>query len=334
MPAIAADAGVVIIAIMAILLVLALYFLLQALIAFFEWVGVPNWPLIGGNIMHALQSAAHWASGVAGWLWQHANPVNIVVATVHFIVDEFGQVEAWGLSVAVGALNRITTQVIPGAINYVSGIAHTLYNDSIGWINTEITAVRVVISSDIAHVEAVIASDINAARTFSVQLYGDAIAWTDHEFAIAEAAAQGLVQSLQGWVVQELGQLRTWVTGEIGTATQTLEGDINAGLHGLEQTLAPEIAAAAAVGAAAAAEFAQWRRGCGDPLCNNLLTFGNIISSLEGLLSDGVLIALVAGAVADPAGTVRVIRDDFAVPVEDAVSTVLGAVGLNLQRAA
>lgn len=334
MPAIAADAGIVAIAIVALLVVLAVYFLLQVIVGFARWIGMPNWPLIGSTMFNAISGVAQWVGGVAAWLWQHANPVTIVVASVHWLINELNTVNAWVLTNVWGALYRVVTVNIPGAFGAAVNEAHILYNDAVAFATSEVNAVRTWVTGEVLYVEAVIASDISAARALTVQLYNDAITWTDQRVAIAEAAALGLVQSLQGWVVQELGALRTWVTGEIDATAQTLEGDISTGLHDLSQVLTPEIAAAAAVGAAAAAAFETWRKGCGDPLCNNLLSFGNIISSLEGLISDGVLIALIAGAVADPAGTATVIEQDFAAPVAGAVTTVLDAVGFRMQTAA
>jgi len=333
-PAIAADAGVVMVAIIAILVVLAVYFLLQAIIAFAQWAGIPNLPLIGGSIMNALRTLAGWVSNVAAWLWQHANPVTIITASVHWLMGELNTVNAWVLQNVVGAIDRTVTQTIPSFYNASVTLAWTLYNDARAFVVSEINAVRLTIATDIATAEAIASIAVTDARLFSVQLYNDALAFTDAAVKAAEAQAVGLVQTLQGWAVAEFTQLRTWVTGEIGTAVQGVEGDIRTAVQGVENTLSPEIAAAAAAAAAAASVFAKWRADCGDPLCTNLSGFGNIISAIEGIVTDGALVALIVGAVADPAGTVNVIEQDFAAPVTAAVDTVLGAVGFSLQRAA
>lgn len=334
MPAVAADAGVIVIALMAILLVLAVYFLASALAGIARWAGVQNWPLIGGSIMNAINSLVSWAGNTAAWLWQHANPVTIVTATVHWLMSELNNVNSWFMQNVVLSIERVITQTVPNYYNLATSYAHTLYNDAVAVIGADVSALNRTIVAYYNDAIAYAGAEVAAARSFALQLYGDAVAVTDAAVAAAEARALGLVQSLQGWALQEFTAVRTWVTGEIGAAEQTLQGDIATGLHDLEQTLAPEIAAAAAVGAAAAAAFKTWETSCGDPLCTNLSGFGNIIAAIEGIITDGALVALIAGAVIDPAGTATFITDTFVQPVDDAVGVVLGAVGLQLPMAA
>src|SRR5579859_7606004 len=311
MPALALDGGVIMTAIMALLLVMAVYFLVQLLIGLGRFVGMPNWPVIGGTLFSALVNVGSFVGSVQAWLWQHANPVNIVTATVGWLLHEMNAVTVNIIDDIYGTFVRLTINTIPAARAFAVATAYNLYNDAV--------------------------AEINAARSFAVatayNLYNDAVGIIDateavigqritnvelaleglfaSELAAAAAAAAGLVQSLQGWAIQELGALRTWVTGEIATTAAGIEGDIGTAVKGVENTLAPEIAAAAAVGAAAAATFKEWETKCGDPLCNNLSGFGNAISSLLGLVSDGALVALIAEAVSNPQSVVTFIENDI-----------------------
>jgi hypothetical protein len=322
------------IAAVALLVVLCVYFGVQLLLAIARWAGVQNWPLIGGSLMNAISSVAGWVGGALSWLWSHANPINMFLATVGWLAHQLAGMTGTIVWDIYSTIHRVTTSSIPGAIAAAEALSRTLYTDATAIISADVTWLEGRIVAYYNAAVAVVNADIAAARAYSVALYDDAITFVDQRVAAAEAAAVGLVQSLQGWVVQELGALRTWATGEIAATAQTLEGDISAGLRGLEQTLTPEIAAAAAVGAAAAATFKAWEDSCGTPLCNNLLNFGSIISALENIISDGALVALIALAVSDPQGAVNIIVDDVVQPVDDAVSTVLSVVGINLQPAA
>jgi hypothetical protein len=322
------------IAAVALLVVLCVYFGVQTLLAIARWAGVQNWPLIGGSIMGAISSIAGWVGGALSWLWAHANPINMFLATVGWLAHQLAGMTGTIVWDIYSTIHRVTTSSIPGAIAAAEGLARTLYADATAIISADVTWLegRIVYYYDAAYNYA------TAVGHSLVLTIGADVAYLENliaqRVAAAEAAAVGLVQGLQGWTLQELGALRAWATGEIASTAQTLEGDISAGLRGLEQTLTPEIAAAAAVGAAAAATFKAWEQSCGTPLCNNLLNFGSIISALENIVSDGALVALIALAVSDPQGAVNIIVDDVVQPVDDAVSTVLSVVGINLQLAA
>jgi hypothetical protein len=116
--------------------------------------------------------------------------------------------------------------------------------------------------------------------------------------------------------------------------TDGVAGQISDGLNGLERTLAPEIAGAAAIGTAAASAFEAWKSQCGDGLCSNLSQFGNIISAIEGVVTDGALIALLVQCVSDPQGAQAAIVSDFEGLATDAADVVTGALNLVTGKAA
>jgi hypothetical protein len=327
MPAIAADAGVVAIAIVALIVVMAVYFLLQAIYGFFQWAGVPNIPLIGGSIMSAIAHLVGWVGGAASWLWAHANPITIVVASVHWLLDQLNTWTAAAAATIYTTLSRIVTQTIPAWYHAAIGVALAEYNAAVAYTASVATNLTNSIHGYYNLAIAQINSDIAFVEHYAVGLYQQAIGAVNTGLASAEASALGLVQTLQGWVVQELGQLRTWVTGEIAHTAAGIETDIGNAVRGVENTLAPEIAGAAAIGSLAIAEFAQWRTKCGDPLCNNLGAFGNAINAIESLLEPVALLAILAEIAHNPQGAVdevATIGHDVVIPMYDSVQGILG----------
>jgi hypothetical protein len=323
-----------IVAAVALVAILAVYFAVQALQAIAKYIGMPNWPLIGGALYGAISQVVTWVGDALGWLWQHANPINMFMATTHWLLHELNAATESVVGAVYSTIYRVATVSIPAAMAYAHTVAYGLYY----LVLTDITAAETY------------------AHTVAYGFYLDAVSWANvvgHSVAtlvvtdiaavnyridvvegMITTATLGLVQTVEGWALQELGALRTWVTGEITTAVDGVESDIGAAVHGLEQTIAPEIAGAAAVGAAAAAAFEAWKSSCGDPLCTNLNGFGNIIATIEGVITDGALIALIAGAISDPQGTVTFIDDNIVAPATSAVETVAGALGFTLPAAA
>lgn len=329
MPAVA-ELAPELIAAVALVAILAVYFLVEALQGIAKAVGMPNWPLVGGALYGAIGHIVTWVGDALGWLWQHANPINMLLASTHWILQQLSNFTGLVVVGIYEAVNRITTVAIPGAINLAEGVARTLYTDATAFATavghsvvvyaeglyhdavTTIDDAVTVIDATIAGVESRIAGAVAGAVT------------------AATAAALGLVQSLQGWVTQELGALHTTIDGEIQTVTEGIGTQIGDAIHTVEQDLAPGIAAAAAVGAAAAAAFKTWEQDCGDNLCNNLSGYANTIGAILGVISDGALIALIAGAVADPQGTADFITNDIATPAADAFETIAGMLGVKL----
>ena len=154
---------------------------------------------------------------------------------------------------------------------------------------------------------------------------------------VAIAAAD--VAGAEAWVGNELAGLRTWIDARVGQAIDYVDqrvgqaetwaaGEIGALRGYITGTLAPAIAAAAAVAATAAADLARWKKDCGDPLCNNLSTFGNEIAAIEAGLGDVAIIALLAAAVSDPQGVANEVVSLIDGPVNAVWSEVSGLLGI------
>lgn len=327
MPLVLADIAPELIAALALVAVLAVYFAVEALQGIARAIGVPNWPLVGGFLYGGISHIVTWVGNSLAWLWQHANPINMFLATTGWLMHEINGVIETVIYDAYSTFHRITTSSIPGAINAAEALSRTLYTDAVAEANAAVGALRSVVAGDYT-------AAINWANAVGHSLVGQLEAdvtflegYINTRVAAAEAAAVGLEQSLQGWALTELGQLRTFVAGELEQAIAGLRSDIGSAVNGLERTLSPEIAAAAAVGAAAAAEFARWKADCGDPLCSNLSGFGNIIGAIEGLLTDVAVVAFLAEIVADPQGavdTIEGIGNDIVQPVWTVLSDAIG----------
>jgi hypothetical protein len=328
--AIVGDLAPELVAALALVAVLAVYFMVEALEAIARAVGVPNWPIIGGALYGAIAHVATWVGDSLAWLWQHANPINLFLATTHWTIQQFSNYIGLGMQGITEAASRLATVAIPGAINTAEGLARDLYADAsaystyiAGRVNALIAGVQSQIVSTATAIEATISSDIAAVEGRISGAVSGAV-------AAATAAALGRVQSLQGWVTQELGALHTTIDGEIQAAQQGIGAQIGDAVQTVEQDLAPGIAAAAAAAAAAATAFKTWEQDCGNNLCNNLSGFANTIGAILGIVSDGALVALVAEAVTNPEGLAEFIVNDIAEPATDAAETVASLLGVKL----
>ena len=333
MPLVIGDAGALAGALVAIMIVLAVAVVVAIMVEIAAWIGMPNWPLIGKTLYNGLVSIQNWVNHAEAWLWQHANPINIFLATTGWLANELSSLTGTVVYDIYSFAHRVITVSIPGVVNQAYGwyndalryasaeasaAAHVVYLQAYAWYNAGLSytegAVK-TIDADIAAVDARVSGAVTGA------------------VAAATAAAEGLVQSTEGWVLTQLDELGTTVIGEIETAVEGVQTDIGNAVRGVEQTLSPAITGAAAIGAAAAAAFETWRSECGDGLCSNLSQFGNIISTIEGLITDGALIALVIEAAVNPQGCVDTINEFAVQPAEQAISDVLGAVNFVLKAA-
>jgi hypothetical protein len=319
-----ADIAPELIAAVALVAVLAVYFMVEALEAIARAVGMPNWPLIGGALYGAIAHVATWVGESLAWLWQNANPINMFLATTHWISQQLSNWTNAAITGVVGAAERLATVTIPAMGSFAVQTAYNLYADAKALITTAeqfavLTAYNLYADAKLLVNDAVTAIDVTIA---GVEAKVAALGGT---FAAAIAAASlGLVQSLQGWVAQELGTLHTTIDGEIQAATEGISTQIGDVVQTVEGDLAPAIAAAAAVGAAAATAFKTWEQDCGDNLCNNLSGYANTIGAILGVITDGALIALLVEAVTNPQGVVDFVVSDIVDPVDQAIDTVEG----------
>jgi hypothetical protein len=315
---------------LALCLVMAAAFVLTLLISVANYLHIGAIPFVGGAIMAALRFVGAALDNLAGWLWQHANPVNLAVATFGYL----GNSLSLGMTSVIGAQYSATSRVvntsIPNAINTAIARATALYYAGVAW--TDARYASAVLLADTLYNDALHAIGLaqSAAMSYADGRYSAALTEINAAKAAVTAGTLGLVQSLQGWVVQQLDQLRGDVQSTDAARGETTQGQIGDAVRGVEGDIAKAGAAAVAVGAAAAAAFNAWRQQCGDPLCNNLNGFGNEIASILGLISDGALVALIAEAATHPQAAADFVKNDIAGPAGDALNTVAGLVGVKL----
>lgn len=278
-------------------------------------------PLVGGALMDLIRGVVHALTWLKDWLWAHCNPVTLGIAIGGQTLNAVSG-NTWNLMWSMfHAVQRITTVTVPAARAAAQATAYNLYASAVA-----ISATRLVAAELYAY-KLYMASitAINAARSV-------AMGYTDSKFntAMSElqqlklaigAQAAGLVQTLQGWALIQLQQLRQYVNSTDAARGTTTQGQIGDAVKGIEGDITKAFGMAIAAAGAAAAAFEAWKAKCGDPLCTNLSGFGNTIAGLLGLVSDGALIALVVEAVANPQGVVDFIHSDIVGPVDDAVST-------------
>jgi hypothetical protein len=169
---------------------------------------------------------------------------------------------------------------------------------------------------------------VAAVESYAAGLFNRAVAIAAADVAGAEAWVGNELAGLRTWIDARVGQAIDYVDQRVGQAETWAAGEIGALRGYITGTLAPAIAAAAAVAATAAADLARWKKDCGDPLCNNLSTFGNEIAAIEAGLGDVAIIALLAAAVSDPQGVANEVVSLIDGPVNAVWSEVSGLLGI------
>lgn len=170
-----------------------------------------------------------------------------------------------------------------------------------------------LISSLDNSLRALIADGIREAETTAQTLIGAAITDIDHDAAAAVEAVWPDVKAGVDGVIDV-------AAGGFTDATDLLKGlDLSkaAGLVGA--------GAAALVGVSALLHLAE---DCTIPNCKNLSGFGRDLQALLGLVSDGALIAFLADAASNPAGTAEAISSTIGGAYSDVARGLESLIGI------
>jgi hypothetical protein len=326
-PAIAAG-GAVFIAVMAILFIMAVLVIINIIQAMLRNAHVDVIPVIGGAIINAV----NWLDSVVqswnDWLWVHANPLNIVIAAVHWIGSFFvNQVASLAWDTAM-TFERVIFVTIPRATATVAswafGWSTLAWNHATALFNTaEADILRAVAGAEsLAYAWSTFAwnhaTDLfnTAERAMAVAVAGalaEAYAWSTYAWNHADQ----LYGQAQDLINYRVGELQRWAAQELNGLRSIINSDV-----------LPKIAIVAGIATAVAVDFAKWRKDCGDPLCNNLGNFGNEIAALEGLFTDVAIFAMLAEAVHNPQGFANTVEEVFAEPLGEAFAMLTGATGV------
>lgn len=305
-------------------------------------------PLIGGAIGGGLEAGVAYAVHLSqGWLdWALTPLIAVTLWVSHNLGPVLGQIgqtfqstanEIWHLRYNVIGAVRADYQLVIGVV------AYNLQSN----INAVDNAGQALTHSLFATAEADITSGVASAVKYAEQVAGSALATAEAGIATAEALAAADVSQLAAVVAQDeqalqallsgglagaeaniaqaLAQAQAFATQEVTSVRDWAQQQEGALSQALTSTLTMGIAGVAAEVATVAEELTQFRQNCGDPICNNLGSFGQDIAALSGLMGEGLLFALVAAAVADPHG-VAVAVDDVFSPVATALKDGLQAV--------
>jgi len=327
---IAAAPEVVIIALAAAIIAWALVQLLQStltgLAAYIPLVGrdVSTW--VAGVISRA-QSAAN------AWVQSSVAPLaNAIAAPFQHLDTYFGGLETTFLTVAAvigtlsGRIAQSSPDVMDSKISTAVDQAEDKEDQKISSLQTalgqEKTAATAYTDQQAAAVRNEATAQLDQAGT-NLRAYTDqkvaTVAATAAAAAAAADAAKGDAERAQTQVAslqQQVGALNpSTVAQQIASAVAVAEQA--ATTQGAR--LADEIASAAAVATAAGASAAavdtalqQLVSDCAEPMCSAFGGEMQLTNSLNGLLTDGVIAALLAAILADQQGAAQVIASAVA----------------------
>src|ERR1700733_1902147 len=138
MPLVIADIAPELVAALALVAVLCVYFMVESLQGIARFIGMPNWPLIGKGLYNGISAAVTWVGQQLNWLWQHANPVSMFLATTGWLLNEMTSLQGTVFADIYSAFERVTGSAIPGAITSAENLARTLYGDAVAFTTTEV----------------------------------------------------------------------------------------------------------------------------------------------------------------------------------------------------
>lgn len=328
MPAALAGLAPEVIAMLALLAVLAAYFLSVAIVNILKALHIDALPLVGGAIVGAFEHLADAIAGAATWLWQHVNPINWLIAAVHWLFSNWASAIAHITSDIYNAIMHVVVDVVPrwisqavntsiGLFNEAEAYAASLYNAAVA-VATNLVAIAIQRAADLFNsavaftwsVFATVENDIRAA-------VGAATAWASAAIAAAYAGAIAAVSGAIGYAEHLFSTAITYVDARVGDVTKWID-----------TVIVPALAALGVSVAALETDWANWRTKCGDPLCNNLSGFGNVINALEQLGIDALVVALIAECVANPQGVADDVVSIVRAPVVDLYNVIAGQTGL------
>lgn len=340
------DIGAVAVALVALALAFSLVLLWRVLS-----LGLIHVPVFGGSIVNTV---GHWLASAEnaaqGFLSDAMTPVVDLISVIPFLLAPLFQATEDTFGAAFGAVSWIANTGIPevargaSAALAMAGVQFThLVNSTVAAVRTEYTSLFAQNQTQIAHTAtyaqaytdrqtalamataeeyAAKAAGANAAR---IAQLSDVVAQDQHQLealitgglSTAAADLQQAVAGVEAGAARDLAGLQDWVKQNEKAIQTSLEGAITGGLAGVLTQVT-----------AITTEFTNWRNSCGDPLCNNLSTFGQVLAQLGQLLDAGFLVALLVGAATDPKATGAIFTDIFQPMAQAAQQGVKDLTGL------
>lgn len=306
-----------------------------------------------GHIMGAFLSRApvvgSWLAGqVEGLASQAAqsihNLVNASAAPVIALFSTPARVANSFVASAVAAARRLSDNVVWVATELMPSVGAALTSEINGtavnierWISGTVVP---PIDSVIGVVQGQVAQAYRDLSGQQSQLTGveqavgakagrDELAATDavvgrvQSQVAGQEAALASQQSQLTSIGAAVGAVPGYVDTKVGDGVRAAEGYTNGAVAGVEATLAPAIAGAAAL----ATEAATFVRDCGEPMCNWWHDNSNPLASLLAAVGLVELTVLVTEAARDPEAVGRAVAADFEV-VAGLGSAVTGLFGL------
>lgn len=278
---------------------------------------------VAGAIEHVISAIAH---GVSGWVNHSVGALaTLIWAPLNTVATLYEDLQGFAASSA-NALRRIVTVVIPGQViglqqsilvwaSIAMAHADQEVNNVIVWTQA---LVGVAISHTDALGNAIVSWTAGQLAALSITLstaVSNIVAWTQALVAGAIAHADAVGANVVAWASSQMAALAG--TFERGIASEAQRATT------AEAATAATAAAAVAV---VATDVAQWRQKCGDPLCNNLNGFGNLLKDLGPFVEGGLLLAFALACAADAPGMARLVDGAISGPVTAAVAPIRSAV--------
>jgi hypothetical protein len=344
------DIGIVVVGMLALLLVLALALVIEFLKFLFSH--APDLPIIGSGVRDALNSAADSLWGVAGWLWNHCNPVAVWNGTMNILGSLWSNVIVRFATAVYSRFTVLVQQDIPNAANWALQQADNAVNALRSAIVGMLTAVITQLWQALSAVYAYVAAQVGALEAWTFGEIQQAEAVALHDLQAADSWTAAGLNDLEGRLSQGLNDLYhditaglqaidnaeaalqaavvAWVTSEVSSIAGSLSGDLNALRNWITSALVPSIAAAAALAAATAAKLAKLEEDCTTPMCNGFGQLLQDVTGLQSLMGDVAIAALLAELISDPAGFAAELNDLVIAPVRDIVTAATSAAGVNI----
>jgi hypothetical protein len=208
------------------------------------------------------------------------------------------------------------------------GWADHVYNLAVAFAAARIAALALTVDQlyhqALAYADAAVSG---LARTVE-QLYRQAIAYADAAAKAAFLAAISTIDASVGAICLPLWPEVAGAISRIEAAAAGAFADQLARLKGISRvspgTLTGEIAGTLAL----VTTLAEFTADCVIPNCRNLSQVGRDLQAIFGLVEEGLIVALLAEAASDPAGTAHVVRDAIGGTLGSAVGDLRQTVGV------
>lgn len=331
----------------ALLVVLAAYALYEGLLKGL----VGRVPLIGGVLSSVLSFVI--TDAVSWTLTQFKSAIGslagLFMTPVHWLASLYASiiVRLYNLATAAAHITNVLlpdlesslTLLITNDIHAAESYALTLTTDAesyalaldqqvYSYISAQLSQVYTFVDTQIAATDQFVVTGLSGAEAYALQLYHDAITYTQAGLTSAEGYAASLVTGAIDYTTSAVTGLDTSITADLGQLTSWVESQLTA----LQQYIAASVAGALATALAAtqvvADDLQALKTDCTDNLCDNLGPLADLLSALSSLWGIGALVALGAEFATDPGGAARDVQDVLGDVVDGTVTVIRDAVGV------